>query len=129
MNATCRAGITYNTYCIVVGFVRGSYGNIETGDNSSVMTFTQTAGPGTLAYNPSAPTLGSSTNSGGAAGVAVTATGAGSVSIVATDGALSSNTVTFTVNKAAQTVSPARAPRATELAGPPTPQRPRRRRV
>src|SRR4029077_10947863 len=67
-------------------------GNLETGDNSTVVTFSQTAGAGSVTG------LGNATASSGVASLTVTGNAAGSVTVQAAKTGLTSDTSTFTVN-------------------------------
>jgi hypothetical protein len=67
------------------------YGNLETGDNATSVTFSQTAGPGRVSG------LGATTVTGGVAQLDVTGHRKGSVTIKASAGALTPDTTTFSV--------------------------------
>src|SRR4029077_8911488 len=68
---------------------------VETGDNSTVVTFSQTAGAGSVTG------LGNATASSGVASLTVTGNAAGSVTVQAAKTGLASDTSTFTVNPGA----------------------------
>jgi type II secretory pathway pseudopilin PulG len=88
----CPLSITATSSCTETAVLEDSYGNIETSDNSSVITFAQISGSGSVTG------LTSATASGGAAHVILTATGSGSVTLDATADSLTSNPFTMTVN-------------------------------
>src|SRR5205085_834740 len=71
--------------------VRDANNNLETGDNSTVVTFAKTADTG------SATGSGTATASGGVATITVTGQTVGSVTITASKTGLSSDTSTFSV--------------------------------
>src|SRR5205823_3661256 len=66
-------------------------GNVETGDNSTVVTFAKTAGGGTVTG------LGTATASGGVASLAVTGQTVGAITITASKTGLTSDTSSFSV--------------------------------
>ncbi|HVP75814.1 MAG TPA: Ig-like domain-containing protein, partial [Gaiellaceae bacterium] len=74
--------------------VEDAEGNVVTSDNSTSISFSQTAGAGSLSG------LGSATAASGEASGTVTASGAGTVTLTATASGLSSDSVTFTVDPA-----------------------------
>ena len=76
--------------------VRDAAGNLETGDNTTSVTFAKTAGTGTVTG------LGAATASGGVATLSATGQLVGSLTVTASSGALATDTSTFTV-----TVGPA----------------------
>src|SRR5207244_972820 len=76
--------------------VRDVNGNVETGDNSTVVTVAKTAGGGTVTG------LGTATASGGAASLTATGQTVGAITITASKTGLTSDTSSFSV-----TVGPA----------------------
>ena len=95
----CSTSIVSGTTCTATAVIEDSGGNIETADNSSLLTFAQTSGTGSVSG------LTSVTASGGAASLLLTAVNAGSVLIDATGDSFVSNTVTLTVIGLAPTVT------------------------
>jgi hypothetical protein len=75
--------------------VRDTSNNVVTSDNSTVVTFVQTSGTGSVT------SLGTATASGGVASKAVTGAGAGGVTISATATGLTSDSSTFSVTPGA----------------------------
>src|SRR5207249_3890997 len=71
--------------------IHDAAGNLETGDDATSVTFAKDAGPGTVTG------LGSATSSGGVARMSVTGALAGSVTITASAGSLTSGTTTLTI--------------------------------
>src|SRR5205823_2908962 len=71
--------------------IRDVNGNVETGDNSTVVTFAKTAGGGTVTG------LGTATASGGVASLAVTGQTVGAITITASKTGLTSDTSSFSV--------------------------------
>src|SRR5439155_748416 len=71
--------------------VRDAAGNLETGDNSTVVTFAKTAGAGTVTG------LGTATASGGVASLTVTGQTVGAVTVTASKNGLTSDSSTLTV--------------------------------
>src|SRR5204863_4491747 len=71
--------------------IRDANGNLETGDNTTVVGFAKTAGGGTVSG------LGTATASGGVASLSVTGQTVGSLTITASKTGLTSDSSTFTV--------------------------------
>ncbi len=75
--------------------VRDAAGNLLTGDNTTSVTFAKTSGAGTVTG------LGAATATAGVASKPVTAALAGSITITASAGVLTSGTTTFTIDPGA----------------------------
>src|SRR5207249_1421664 len=71
--------------------IRDAAGNLETGDNASVVTFAKTAGAGTVTA------LGTTTVSGGVASLTVTGQTVGSLPVTASKTGLTSDTSPYSV--------------------------------
>src|SRR5439155_19786 len=71
--------------------IRDAAGNLESGDNTTVVTFAKTSGTGTVTG------LGPATSSGGVASQTVTGALAGTATITATANSLTADSSTFTV--------------------------------
>ncbi len=89
------ANLASNAGRTLTAEVRDANENVLTADNSSSVTFAKTAGAGT------ATGLGAVTASAGVASKAITAVVAGSITITASSGALTSGTTTFTIDPGA----------------------------
>jgi outer membrane protein OmpA-like peptidoglycan-associated protein len=88
----CTSSINVGSTCTLTAIIEDTYGNKETGDNSTSVTFAQTSGSGAVTG------LKAVTVSGGVASDTVTGSSAGSVLVHATGESLTSSTVTITVN-------------------------------
>ncbi len=95
----CSSDITWNSTCAVVAAIEDQYGNVETTDNASTITLTQTAGTGGVGGT------GPYTVVAGAVGATLTGTAIGPVTITASSGALTTSQVSFTVQRAPQSVA------------------------
>ena len=88
----CSSAITTGATCMASATIEDVYGNIETHDISSVLTFSQTPENGTVTG------LGSPTVAAGSASDTITGKAQGLVGITVTGDSLTSNTITLTVN-------------------------------
>ena len=88
----CPSAITTTKTCVETATLEDSYANVETGDNSSAVTFAQVSGSGTVTG------LGTHTDAAGIANDTLTAANPGSVTIDAAADSLTSSTFTTTVN-------------------------------
>ncbi len=88
----CSTPLVTPTACVASATLEDVYGNIETHDNSSVVTFSQVSGSGSVTG------LGSSTVSSGLTSDTVAGAAQGLVGIAASGDSLPSNTITVTVN-------------------------------
>ena len=87
----CSTPINAGTTCTLTADLDDAYGNVETGDSSSQVTFAEQTGTGTVT-GLSAPTVGS-----GVATDVLTGSVAGPVNLVATGDSLTSNVEALTV--------------------------------
>jgi hypothetical protein len=94
----CPSAIVSLSTCVATATLEDAYANVETLDNSSVITFSEALGGGTVSG------LTSPTVSGGVANVTLTGARQGLVLVSATGDSLTSNTLTVTVNAATTTV-------------------------
>jgi type II secretory pathway pseudopilin PulG len=90
----CSASIVSLTTCAATATIEDVYANVETLDNSSVVTFAQTSGSGSVTG------LGPVTVTGGVANITLTGSIRGPATVVASSGSLSSNPLVITVNAA-----------------------------
>ncbi len=88
----CPTSIVSQATCTATATIEDSYGNIETGDNSSVVTFSQVSGSGTVTG------LGGVTVTGGVASDTLTGNLKGQATIAATGDSITSNSLVVTVN-------------------------------
>ncbi len=89
------ANLTSGAARTLTAEVRDAANNVLTSDNSTSVTFAKTAGAGTLT------SLGAATAASGIASKAVTGQTAGSITVTASAGALTSGTTTFTIDPGA----------------------------
>ena len=94
----CPTAIVSLSTCVATATLEDAYANLETLDNSSIITFSQAPGGGTVSG------LTSPTVSGGVANVTLTGGSQGLALVSATGDSLTSNTLTVTVNAATTTV-------------------------
>ncbi|MHB8379052.1 MAG: beta strand repeat-containing protein [Acidimicrobiales bacterium] len=106
----CAASITSTSTCTLSATLKDMFGNIETADNTSVVTFIQVSGSGSLTG------LSSTTVASGTTSDVVTGTTAGPVAVDASGDGVTSNQVAFTVN-AAPGISTTTLPSATRTGG------------
>src|SRR4029079_2552765 len=85
------ASVTSGSTKTLSAEVRDAAGNVETGDNSTVVTFAKTSGAGTVTG------LGTATASSGVAQLTVTGQTAGALTVTASKSGLSSDSSTFSV--------------------------------
>lgn len=90
----CSAPVVSFTTCTATATIEDAYANVETPDNSSVVTFAQTSGSGSVTG------LGPVTVTGGVANITPTGSIRGLATVVASSGSLSSNPLVITVNAA-----------------------------
>lgn len=89
--AASSANLTSGTTRVVTATLKDAAGNVETGDNATIVTFAKSGGAGTVSG------LGTDTAALGVASITVTGVLAGSIDLEATGATLTSNTQTFTV--------------------------------
>ena len=89
------ANLTSGAARTLTAEVRDANDNLRTMDSSTVVTFAKTAGAGTVTG------LGAATASSGVASLPVTAVLAGSITVTASAGGLTSGTTTFTIDPGA----------------------------
>ena len=90
--AGCSSAIVSLTSCTTTATIEDVYANIETADNSSVLTFSQVSGGGSVTG------LGSGTVVGGVASDLITGAAQGLVGVSASGYSLPANTISVTVN-------------------------------
>ncbi len=95
----CSVNIVSLTTCAATATIEDAYANVETSDNSSVVTFSQLSGSGTVSG------LGAITVTGGVASATVTGGNIGPVTIGATADSFNSNALTFSVNPIPQIIT------------------------
>jgi len=88
----CPTSIVSQATCAVTATIEDSYGNIETGDSASVVTFAQVSGSGTVTG------LGGVTVTSGVASANLTGALKGPATITATGDSITSNSLVVTVN-------------------------------
>jgi hypothetical protein len=103
----CPSAITTLQSCVERATLEDSYGNAETADSSSLVTFNELTSTG------SASGFSSSTDAAGVANDTLTAHNAGAVNLNATADGLTAPTFTMTVNTT-PTITPAALPTATQ---------------
>ncbi len=97
----CSADIVSLTSCTATATIEDVYNNVETTDSTSVVTFAQSSGAGTLTFAGS----GAATVSGGVATETVTGANIGQVVVTASADGFTSNSVSFTVEPIPQTIT------------------------
>src|SRR5207249_10893083 len=88
---SATAGVTSGSTKTLTAEVRDANNNLETGDNSTVVSFAKTAGSGTVTG------LGTATASSGIATLVVTGQTAGAITITASKSGLTSDSSSFSV--------------------------------
>ena len=107
----CSSNIVSLTSCTATATIEDAYANVETADNSSVVTFSQLSGSGTVTG------LSGVRASGGAASITLTGANIGPVTIGANADSFNSNTLTVTILPIPQTITWAAPGTKTWVAG------------
>jgi type II secretory pathway pseudopilin PulG len=94
--SSCTPSIVYNATCLVTATIQDAYGNTETAVTTPIAF--GLSGVGTVSVS-------GYTQTNGVASETLTGTGIGIVSVVATEGSLTSSTGTFNVNGLPQTIT------------------------
>jgi type II secretory pathway pseudopilin PulG len=95
----CASNVVYLTTCTATASIEDVYNNIELGDSSTIVTFTQVSGSGSVTGLLSLPVTS------GVATDTLTGTVVGSAVISASGQSIASNSLTITVIKANQTIT------------------------